>query len=84
MQIIIVGTIEVGEIDLARIREGKVANRIVLGEDHGSASILNLSLHRRGRSGGNKEARKRAQETRGCNIKLGLEIIKMLIAAFAC
>ena len=65
LQIIIVRTIEVGEIDGGRIRESKIANRIVFGEDDDRASTADLSLQRRRRGCRDKETRKRTQET-GC------------------
>ena len=84
MQIIIVRTIEVGKINGGRIGEGEIANRIMLGEHDHSPSILDLSLHRRGRSGGDKKGREGAQEACGGDIKFRFELIEMLITAFAC
>src|SRR5258706_14462161 len=55
----------------------------MLGENDGSASIADLSLQRRGRSGRDKEARKRTQEARGGDIKFRFVFIEMLIATLA-
>ena len=53
----------------------------MFGEDNNRAPILDLSLHRRGRGSSNEETRKGAKQSRGGDIKLGLEFVKMLIAA---
>ena len=83
LQIIIVGTIEVREVDRGRIREREIADRIKLGESDHRASTADFSLHRRGGAGRDKERSERAQKA-GCrDIKFGLELIKMLIAAFS-
>src|SRR5258708_7612916 len=52
----------------------------MLGEDNCCASTADLSLQRSGRSGRNKETRKRTQEATRGDIKFGLEFIEMLIA----
>src|SRR5260221_14461007 len=52
----------------------------MLGEDNCCASTADLSLQRCGRSGRNKETRKRTQEATRGDIKFGLEFIEMLIA----
>ena len=78
LQIIVVRTIEIGEVDRGRIGEGEVADRIKLGEGDHSASIPDLSLHRRGGSGRDEERGERAQEAGGGDVELGLEFIEML------
>ncbi len=83
LQIVVVRAIQVGQIHFTRIREREVADRIVFGEDDRRASILDLGLHRRGSTGGNKERRERPQQTGGCDIELRFEIIQMLVTALA-
>src|SRR5262249_28460947 len=81
LQIIVVRTIEVGEVDGGRIREREIANRIELGEGDDSASTTDLSLHRCGRSCRHEKRREGAQEACGSDIELGLEFVEMLVAA---
>ena len=83
LQIIIVRTIQVGKVNRGRIGEGKVADRIKLGQDNHRAPIPDLCLHRRGGIGCDEERSKGAQESRGGDVKLGFEFIEMLVAAFA-
>ena len=83
LQIIVVRTIQIGQVNGGRIGKGQVADRIKLGQDNHSASIADLRLHRRGGIGGNEERSKRAQEARGGDVKLGFEFIEVLVAALA-
>ena len=56
----------------------------MLGEDDDSASILDLSLHRRGRGGCHEKRRERTQEPRGGDVELRLEFIEVHIATLSC
>src|SRR5215510_11919422 len=80
LQIIVVRTIEVGEVDGRRIGEREIANRIELGEGDDSASSADLSLHRRGGGCRHEKRREGAQETCGSDVELGLEFVEMLVA----
>src|SRR5687767_832769 len=63
LQIVVVRTIEVWEVDDGWIREGKVTHRIELGEGNHRASRADLRLHRRGRSCRHEKRREGAQES---------------------
>ena len=81
LQIIVVRAVQVGEVDRRRIWKGEIADRIVLGEHDGGASIPHLGLQRRGGGRRNKEAGEGPQEPRGGNVEFGFEFVEMLVAA---
>ncbi len=81
LQIVVVRTIEVWEVDDRRIREREVANRIELGEGDHRASRADFSLHRRRRGCRHEKRGERAQKSRGGDVELGLEFVEMLVAA---
>src|SRR5688572_26526319 len=75
--------IEVWKVNHGRIREGEIANRIMLGEGDHRTSRADLSLHWRGRGGRDEERGEGAQQA-GCRyVELRLELVEMLITALA-
>ncbi|MBV6465523.1 MAG: hypothetical protein PGMFKBFP_00802 [Anaerolineales bacterium] len=83
LQVIVVGAVEVGQVNGGGIREGQVADRVELGQGDDGASVSHLRLHGRGRAGRDEETGEGAQEARSGDVEFGLEAVEVTVAALA-